>query len=76
VDFIDPPFFSSALDGAGWSSSRPAFFNAGELFLSTYCIGGWFGPITCLDAMEKRKILSLQGMEPLIKYSKEGHAFT
>jgi len=45
-----------ALDGAKWSVSRPGRFTPGVSAPGTYCLGGWVGPRTGLDALVKRKI--------------------
>jgi hypothetical protein len=47
---IAPPFLTAAVDGSEWSASRPCRFTAG-----THWIGGWVGPRTGLDVVEKRK---------------------
>jgi hypothetical protein len=46
------------LDGGEWSASRPGRFTPG-----TQWIGGWVGPRTGLDDAEKRKFLTLPGLE-------------
>jgi hypothetical protein len=51
-------FFTSALAGVEWSTSRPGRFTP-----STRCIGGWVGPRAGLDDVEKRKFLTLPGLE-------------
>jgi hypothetical protein len=56
------PFLTSALDGV-WSASRSCRFTPGESAPGTYCIGGWMGSITGLDAMEKT-VFPLPGIEP------------
>jgi hypothetical protein len=53
--------------GARWRwvvgfTPRP-LYSSGEKASSTHWIGGWVGPRTGLDAMGKRKIVSLQGIE-------------
>jgi hypothetical protein len=35
-----------------------------ERALGTHWVGGWVGPRVDLDAVEKRKVLLLQGFEP------------
>jgi hypothetical protein len=40
----------SALDGGDWSSSRTGRFTPGS-----HWIGGWVGPRTGLDAVEKKE---------------------
>jgi hypothetical protein len=49
---------NSALDGGGWSASRPDHFTPREKAPGTHWIGGWVGPKTVLDAVVKRKIPS------------------
>jgi hypothetical protein len=56
-------FLTSALVGREWSASRPCHFTPGERALSTHCIGGWVGPRAGLDNVEKRKFLTLLGLE-------------
>jgi hypothetical protein len=50
---------TSALVGGEWSASRPGRFNPGETAPGTHWIGGWVGPRTGLDDVERRQILSL-----------------
>jgi hypothetical protein len=60
-----PPFLTSALDGGKWSASRPCSFTPEETVPGTHCIGGWMGPRSDLDAVEKRKnLFPLLGIEP------------
>jgi hypothetical protein len=57
---IDP------LVGGEWTASREGRFTAGERPPGTHCIGGWVGPragLDRLDDVEKRKFLSLSGLE-------------
>jgi hypothetical protein len=49
---------TSALDGGGWSASRPGRFTPRERAPDTHWIGGWVGPRDVLDAVVKRKIPS------------------
>jgi hypothetical protein len=49
---------TSALAGGEWSASRPGRFTPG-----THWIGGWVDPRTGLDVVEKRKFLTLLGLE-------------
>jgi hypothetical protein len=49
---------ASALAGGEWSASRPRRFNPG-----THWIGGWADPRAGLDDLEKRKVLTLSGLE-------------
>jgi hypothetical protein len=56
-------FLTSALVGGEWSDSRPCRFTPGERTPGTHWIGGWVGPIAGLDYVEKRKLLTLPGLE-------------
>jgi hypothetical protein len=47
-----------------WSALRSGRFTSGEKTTGTHMIGGWVVPRASLDAMEKRKILPLPGIEP------------
>jgi hypothetical protein len=60
---IGPPFLDSALDGGDWSASRPGHFTPGDIVPGTYWIEGWVVPRDGLDDMEKRKLLTLPGLE-------------
>jgi hypothetical protein len=51
-------FLTSALVGGEWSASRP-----GRFALGTHWIGGWVGPRTGLDDVQRRNILPLPGLE-------------
>jgi hypothetical protein len=53
-------YLTSALAGGEWSASRPCRFTAGERAPVTHWIGGW---VDRLDDVEKRKFLTLQGLE-------------
>jgi hypothetical protein len=59
-----PPLLTSALDGEEWSVSRPGSFILLEIATATHWIKGWVGPRVDLDAVERRKILPLPGIEP------------
>jgi hypothetical protein len=50
---------TSALVGGEWSASRLGRFTPGEKAPVTHWIGGWVGPRTGLDDMEKRKFLTV-----------------
>jgi hypothetical protein len=63
VDVYIHIFLTSALGGGEWSSSLPGRFNPGERAPGTLWIGGWVGPIAGLEHMEKRKSLTLRGIE-------------
>jgi hypothetical protein len=56
-------FFASALVGGEWSASRPGGFIPRERVSGTRWIGGWIGSRAGLDDMEKRKFLTLPGLE-------------
>jgi hypothetical protein len=51
------------LAGGEWSASRPCRFTPGERGPGTRWIGGWVGPRTGLDDVEKNKFLTLPGLE-------------
>jgi hypothetical protein len=52
-----------ALAGGEWSVSRPSRFTPGERAPCTHWIGGWVDPRAGLDDVEKRKFLTLRGLE-------------
>jgi hypothetical protein len=56
-------FFTWALAGGEWSASRPGRFTPEEKAPSTYWIGGWVGPRAGMDDLEKRKFLTVPGLE-------------
>jgi hypothetical protein len=56
-------FLTLALAGGEWSASHPGHFTPGERALGTHWIGGWMDPRACLDDVEKRKFLTLLGLE-------------
>jgi hypothetical protein len=56
-------FFTSALVGGEWSASRPGRFTPEERASGTHWIGGWVDPRAGLDDVEKRKFLTLPGLE-------------
>jgi hypothetical protein len=56
-------FLTSALVGGEWSASSPCLFTSGERTLGAYWIRGWVGPRAGLDDVEKRKFLTLPGLE-------------
>jgi hypothetical protein len=56
-------FFTSALIGVEWWASRPDRFTPKERTPGTHWIAGWMVPRTGLDAVEKKKFLTLPGVE-------------
>jgi hypothetical protein len=46
-----------------WSALRPGLSNPGEKHPSTHWLGDWVGPRTGLDDVERRKFLTLRGLE-------------
>jgi hypothetical protein len=52
-----------ALAGVEWSASRPGRFAPAERSPGTHWIGGWVDPRAGLDDIEKRKFLTLLGLE-------------
>jgi hypothetical protein len=63
VDVLIYVFLTLALVGGEWTASRHGRFTPGEREPGTHCIGGWVGPRTGLDDVEKRKFLILPGLE-------------
>jgi hypothetical protein len=61
VDVYIHIFLTSALVGGEWSVLRPCRFTPRERI--THWIGGWVGPRAGLDDVEKRRFLSLPGLE-------------
>jgi hypothetical protein len=62
---IDIHFFlTSALVGGEWSTSRTGCCTPGERAPGTHWIGSWVDPGAGLDDLEKRKLLTLPGLEP------------
>jgi hypothetical protein len=60
---INTHFLNWALVGGERSASRPCRFILEERALGTHWIRGWVGPRAGLYAAEKRKILTLPGLE-------------
>jgi hypothetical protein len=59
-------FFTSALVGSEWSTSRPGRFTPGERAPGTHWIGGWVDLRAGVDDVEReRKFLILKGLELL-----------
>jgi hypothetical protein len=56
-------FLTSALVGGEWSNSRPGRFPPGGKSPGTHWIGGWVDLRAGLDDLEKRKFLTLPGLE-------------
>jgi hypothetical protein len=56
-------FLTLARVGGEWSASHPCHFTPRERAPGTQWTGGWVGPRASLDDMEKRKFLTLQGLE-------------
>jgi hypothetical protein len=56
-------FLTSALVGGEWSTSRPGRFTSGKRAPGTHWIGGWVDLRAALDDLEKRKFLTLPGLE-------------
>jgi hypothetical protein len=52
-----------AIAGVQWSASGPGRFTHGERAPSTYWIGGWVDPRASVDDMEKRKFLTISGID-------------
>jgi hypothetical protein len=59
-----PAYLTSALDGGEWSASHSCCFTPRENVPGTHWVGGWVGPRTSLDAVEKRKILQFWESNP------------
>jgi hypothetical protein len=56
-------FLTSALARGEWSASRTCRYTLGEKSPGTHWIGGWVDPRASLDDVEKRKFLTLPGLE-------------
>jgi hypothetical protein len=54
---------TSALVRGECSASRPGRFTPGKMVHGTHLIRGWVDPIIGLDDVEKRKFLTLPGLE-------------
>jgi hypothetical protein len=63
VDVYIHIYVTSALAGGEWSASHPCCFTPGERTPPTHCIRGWVDPRAGLDDLEKRKLLTLLGLE-------------
>jgi hypothetical protein len=56
-------FLTLALAGGEWSASRHGHFTPRERASGTHWIGGWVDPRAAMDDLEKRKFLTLLGLE-------------
>jgi hypothetical protein len=56
-------FLTSTQAGVEWTASHPGRFTVGEWELGTHWIGGWDDSRAGLDDVEKRKCLTLPGLE-------------
>jgi hypothetical protein len=63
VDIYIHVFLTSALVGGEWSTSPLRLLYPRRKGLRYHWIGGWVGPKAGLDDVEKRKFLSLPGLE-------------
>jgi hypothetical protein len=63
VDVQIHVLLTSALVRGEWSASRPCRFTPGERAVGTHWLGGWVGPRTSVNVVEKRKFLTLPGLE-------------
>jgi hypothetical protein len=57
-------FLTSALDAGKWSASLPGLFTPGKSPSFTHWIEVWVGITAGLDALEKRKVFTLPGIQP------------
>lgn len=62
---VAPSFSTSAVNGSEWSASRSCRYALWESVSGTHFIGCWVNPIDVLDAVERRKSLSLGGNRSL-----------
>jgi hypothetical protein len=60
---IDPHFLDLGTIGGEWSTSRPCRFTPRERAPGTHWTGGWVDLRAGLDDLEKRKFLTLPGLE-------------
>jgi hypothetical protein len=63
VDVYIHIFLTSAPVEGEWLAPRPSRFTPRERALGTHWIGGWVDPRAGLDDVEKRKFLTLLGLE-------------
>jgi hypothetical protein len=73
VDVYTHVFLTFVLVGGEWSASRPGRFTPGERAPVPHSIGGWVGPRAGLGDVEKRKFLTLPGLE-LRPLSRSAHS--
>jgi hypothetical protein len=62
-DVYSHVFLTTEIVGGEWSASRLGRFTPGERVRGTHFIGNWVSPRTGLEAAERRKMLSLRGLE-------------
>jgi hypothetical protein len=60
---IDPHFLDLGTSWRWWSASQPGRFTPGERASSIYWIGGWVDPRAGVEDAEKRKFLTIPGLE-------------
>jgi hypothetical protein len=60
---VEVNILTAALVGGEWSASHPGRFTSRERARRTHWIGGWVGPRAGLDDVERRKFLTLPGLE-------------
>jgi hypothetical protein len=63
VDVQSHIFMTLALVEGEWPASHLGRFRPGERGPGTHSVGGWVDPRADLDNVEKRKILTLPGLE-------------
>jgi hypothetical protein len=63
VDVYIDIFVTSALAGGEWLALRPGRFTPAAITPGTHCIRGWVNLRAGLDDVEKRKFLTLLGLE-------------
>jgi hypothetical protein len=66
--YIDPHFLDLSTSWREWLASHPGRFIPG-----TSWIGGWVDPRAGLDDMEKRKFLTLPGLNHSVNQSVASH---
>jgi hypothetical protein len=60
---IASPFLPSVKEGGEWSASCSSCFTPEETARDTHCTGGWVDPRESVDAVKKRKIIPLLGID-------------